>query len=572
MYTDYYGLNSRPFENTPDPRFLFLSTQHREVLSSLIYGINSAKGFILVAGGIGTGKTTLLHCLLKEISSSHIIINIINPRAVFNDLVLSLSKRLGVECQGKDALERSDALKRALEKQDKAGKRVILIIDEAHLLSDESLEDIRLLSNLETDRKKLIQIILAGQNEIHKTLAGDSQKPLKQRIILNRQLEPLDGKETEEYIKHRLKVAGDDGNLFSAQALNLIKKKSRGTPRVINQICDNALLIGYATEARTIGAKIIKEVIKDMESRHSLPWHRPISGFFMTRWAGAAAGICLLMLSAAWFLMANPSESLLEPDPAKIEAKSREEIITDGQNNRVQMHEEKKFQAEEVVQEVPINSAGRNIDLAPDQESHNSSLKSSSLSDNETDIDQHQDAPVETVGETRRIEIMTERVKMTGTYLKKPGKVVSENIGDTNSKTRKILPNEWLTTIARNEYGIKTDTIIDFIHMANPGIKNVNCIYAGQKIILPEIKRDDLIVSGGEGAYHIHYASFYNFSEARHAAGKLLKQGLEAFVMPSHRSENITYQVYVGIFTNRDDAAAQLHNLELKYISFLDKK
>ena len=108
--------------------------------------------------------------------------------------------------------------------------------------------------------------------------------------------------------------------------------------------------------------------------------------------------------------------------------------------------------------------------------------------------------------------------------------------------------------------------------MANPGIKNVNCIYAGQKIILPEIKRDDLIVSGTEGAYHIHYASFYNFSEARHAAGKLLEQGLEAFIMPSHRSENTTYQVYVGIFSNHDDAAAQLHNLELKYISFLDKK
>ena len=558
MYTDYYGLNSRPFENTPDPRFLFLSTQHREVLSSLIYGINSAKGFILVAGDIGTGKTTLLHCLFREISSSHIIINIINPRAVFNDLVLSLSKRLGVESQGKDALERSDALKRALEEQDNAGKRVILIIDEAHLLSDESLEDIRLLSNLETDRRKLIQIILAGQNEIHKTLARDSQKPLKQRIILNRQLEPLDGKETEEYIRHRLKVAGDDGNLFSAQALNLIKKKSRGTPRVINHICDNALLIGYATEARTIGAKIIKEVIKDMESGYSLPWYGPISAFFMPRWTGAAAGICLLTLSAAWFLMANPSEPLREPDPAKIKAKSREEVITDGQNNLVRMHEEKKLQYEEVVYTVPINSAEQDIDLALDQESHDSSLISSLLSDNETYIDQHHGGLVETVGETRRIGIMTERVKMTGTYLKKPGKVVNENTGDTNSKTRKIQPNEWLTTIARNEYGIETDTIIDFIHMANPGIKNVNCIYAGQKIILPEIKRDDLIVSGSEGAYHIHYASFYNFSEARHAAGKLLEQGLEAFVMPSHRNENITYQVYVGIFSNRDAAAAAI--------------
>ena len=320
MYTDYYALNCKPFENTPDPRFLFLSTQHREVLSSLIYGIDSAKGFILVAGDIGTGKTTLIHCLLREISSSHIIINIVNPRSTFNDLVDNLSKRLGIESQGRDALERSDNLCQALTAQDKAGKRVILIIDEAHLLSDEALEDIRLLSNIETDRRKLIQIILAGQTEIFQTLARESQKSLKQRIVLNRQLEPLDVKETEGYIRHRLKVAGNDGNLFSSHALNLIKKKSRGTPRVINQICDNALLIGYAMEARTIGAKIIQEVIKDMDSGHVPHGSNQSLSFLKPRWAGAAAAICLLIFSTAYFLAAKPTEphrtTFSEIDPA----------------------------------------------------------------------------------------------------------------------------------------------------------------------------------------------------------------------------------------------------------------
>ena len=671
MYTDYYALNCKPFENTPDPRFLFLSTQHREVLSSLIYGIDSAKGFILVAGDIGTGKTTLIHCLLREISSSHIIINIVNPRATFNDLVDNLSKRLGIESQGKDALERSDDLRQALIAQDEAGKRVILIIDEAHLLSDEALEDIRLLSNLETDRRKLIQIILVGQTEIFQTLARESQKPLQQRIVLNRQLKPLDEKETEKYIRHRLKVAGNDGNLFSSHALNLIKKKSRGTPRVINQMCDNALLIGYAMEARTIGAKIIQEVIKDMESGHVPHGSNQTLSFTKPRRAVAAVAICLLVLSTAYFLVAKPTEPPKATFSEINMVGHQTEILSNDRDSRPVGNQKENIQTEKPIPAMATNTAEPEITLVqetkpPDspppsfpaivqtndiqvidteavasastepggefqkqtialdsetnrqnadniadneiipvnseEPKHDSLLalnnnvksgtdapwlkdtpaalvkpddpgpKSISFPADQADADQYPAEHVEANKDTPLIEIMPKRVKLTITHLIKPGKVVKENKANTSINAKKIEPNDWLATIARNEYGIATDTIIDFIHMANPEIKNVNRIYAGQKLILPEISREDLIVCGAEGTYHILYASFYNFSSARQAAQKLINEGLTAFVIPTQRSENIIYQVYVGIFLNRDEATEQLAHLNLKYISFLDNE
>jgi len=230
MYRRYYNLSNKPFENTPDPLFLFLSKQHREVLSSLLYGIESAKGFILVSGDVGTGKTTIIRSLLKELNPRHIVINIINPRITFDDIFNHLVQMLGVTIEGKNRLETIDMLRSKLETLNEEGRRAVIIIDEAHLLSKKSLEEIRLLSNIENNTIKLIQIVLVGQNEIHNLLDGETQKPLKQRIVINRQLNPLDKKETIEYILHRLKIVDRSHQLFNDNALSLIWKVSGGTP------------------------------------------------------------------------------------------------------------------------------------------------------------------------------------------------------------------------------------------------------------------------------------------------------------------------------------------------------
>lgn len=304
MYSEYYGLIKKPFENTPDPDFLFLSKNHREVLASLSYSINAAKGFVLVVGDIGTGKTTLIQALIKQLDASFILLNITNPRATFNDMLHYLGKKIDISAEQASTLETVEAIRNKLETlHENAGKHAVLIVDEAHLLSDEALEDIRLISNIENEARKLIHIVLVGQNELSNKLLKESLRPLQQRLGVTRRLVPLSRKETEEYILHRLRIAGKGLQLFDKKALALIWKKSRGIPRLINQICDNAMLIGYAVAARSIGGKIIKEVISDMESVHNVKRHGPVFPIHRLKWIGAVAvaallvvylGICLL--------------------------------------------------------------------------------------------------------------------------------------------------------------------------------------------------------------------------------------------------------------------------------------
>ena len=174
MYTNYYGIYLKPFENTPDPRFLFPSKSHREVLAALRYGVDGAKGFILLAGDVGTGKTTMVNALLKEINPSYIVLNITNPKWTFVEIIRYLALKLEIDTERKENFQILEELQTELEKLDDQGKRVVLIIDEAHLLSESALEDIRLLSNVERNNKKLIQIVLVGQEEIFQTLQKDS--------------------------------------------------------------------------------------------------------------------------------------------------------------------------------------------------------------------------------------------------------------------------------------------------------------------------------------------------------------------------------------------------------------
>jgi general secretion pathway protein A len=265
MYTQYYGFSENPFNITPDPRFLYLTPGHREALAALVYGIRERKGFVALTGEVGTGKTTLLYRLLDNLDERVHTAFIFNTTTTYRELLRNMMSELGLPVTDDDTFLLIDRLNRYLIERAVAGEIVALIIDEAQNLSEEVLENIRLLSNLETRTTKLLQIVLCGQPELEAKLNATGLRQLRQRIAIMRRIEPLSDAECREYLEHRLKIVGSNaGRLFTPGAISLLRTHSRGIPRIINVMCDNALLIGFAASRKKIDEAIMFEVIRDM--------------------------------------------------------------------------------------------------------------------------------------------------------------------------------------------------------------------------------------------------------------------------------------------------------------------
>lgn len=259
MYLNHYNLKEKPFQISADPKFIWLGECHKEALAVLEYGVLSNKGFLLVTGDVGTGKTTLVNALLNRLGNETIVANITNPVLEKLDFfnIIADEFNLNKKFHSKGAF--LTHFSRFLNNCYLQNKRVILIIDEAHRLDQELLEQIRLLSNIEKQDAKLLSIFFVGQNEFSDIITGTKNRALRQRISINFHLEPLKKTEIGEYILHRLRIAGHEGKIFSASAISKIFSFSKGYPRLINIICDHALLTGYIIDKKTIDAKIIKE-------------------------------------------------------------------------------------------------------------------------------------------------------------------------------------------------------------------------------------------------------------------------------------------------------------------------
>jgi general secretion pathway protein A len=276
MYTEFYGLREKPFSLSPDPRFLFLSDSHREALAHLLYGIEQGEGFIAITGEVGTGKTTLCRTLLQRLEPGSEVAFLFNPQLSGLELLQAIDAEFGLETQGKTRRELMDQLNRFLLTKRQEGRRVLLLIDEAQNLEREALEQVRLLSNLETDTTKLIQIILIAQPELDVMLESPELRQLRQRINVRWRLRPLSQGETRDYVRHRLRVAaGGPREIFTDFALREIHRRAGGVPRVINRLCDRALLAGYAEGAKEIGLGTVAEVQREFEGRESVA---PVGG------------------------------------------------------------------------------------------------------------------------------------------------------------------------------------------------------------------------------------------------------------------------------------------------------
>jgi type II secretory pathway predicted ATPase ExeA/tetratricopeptide (TPR) repeat protein len=264
MYRSHYNLMERPFEISTDTRFLWMGEKHKEALAMLKYGVLARKGFLLLTGDVGTGKTTLVNALMENLNDNTLVANITDPLLEPLDFFNFIAASFGMEERFDNKVDFLVRFERFLLEENKAGKNVLLILDEAHRFSKDLLEQFRLLSNIELPEKKLINMFLVGQNEFNRTLMSADCRALRQRITLTYSIKPLTEAETLEYIRHRLKIAGSEAEIFHRKAVAEIYRFSQGYPRLINIICDHALLTGFVKQINKITPTIIKECSQEL--------------------------------------------------------------------------------------------------------------------------------------------------------------------------------------------------------------------------------------------------------------------------------------------------------------------
>ena len=273
MYTSFYNLRERPFNLTPDSHFLYLSPRHREALGHLLYGIRERKGFILVTGEVGTGKTTLCRALIAEIEKEAEVGFILNSFLSAEELLRTINEDLSCHAGAVSRKGLVDELNKFLLARHEAGRNVVVLIDEGQNLALPVLEQLRMLSNLETEKEKLLQIVLVGQPELREMLESPGLRQLAQRITVSYHLQPLSRRETARYISYRLSVAAGGGDsrppCFTPGAVNRIYRRSRGLPRKINIVCDRALLGGYTEDQHRITPRLVRRAAEEVHGRRA---------------------------------------------------------------------------------------------------------------------------------------------------------------------------------------------------------------------------------------------------------------------------------------------------------------
>jgi general secretion pathway protein A len=268
VYLEYYGLTEPPFTITPNPRFLFFSAKHREAFNHLLYGVRERKGFVQLTGEVGAGKTTLCRAMLEQLGNQYATALILNPVLDADHLMKAIAMEFGLDAHAMDRLEILWLLNHFLLARAEQGEDAVLIIDEAQDLTDELLEQVRLLSNLETDEHKLLQIVLLGQPELRDRLNKHHLRQLRQRITVRYHLRSLSRYEVSRYVQHRLEVSGAKrGPHFTRLALWRIYNYSRGIPRLVNAVCDKCLLAGFVQQSQRISYRMVGRALRELEGK-----------------------------------------------------------------------------------------------------------------------------------------------------------------------------------------------------------------------------------------------------------------------------------------------------------------
>jgi general secretion pathway protein A len=513
MYEKFYGFIEKPFNVTPDPRFLYLGERHREALAHLIYGVREKKGFIVLTGEVGAGKTTLIHTLIERLDSSVKTALIFNSNITLKELFLFILDEFELKAKFQTKADFLIKLNDFLIERLKRNENTVLIIDEAQNLSPLILEEIRLLLNLETSKNKLLQIILSGQPELNHKLNLPKLRQLKQRISIRYHLPPLTAAETKEYIRERLGIAGSqNSSIFTQKAMEEIFKYSKGIPRVINILCDNSLLIGYATNQPKIVPKIVKESIRDLElgsvskEMNVITTPKVSRNPFKRRaWRLAFALVFLsfIFIGELWW---NPeifksTKVIFRPSEARLEEKKISQFL----------------QAKAII--------------TPKSSIQKAEFPSSIVMDQ---------------------EVLVEKTDLPDLPNHRK---FSEKEGTKSSQTITVAKGDILSRIVLKRYGMVNKKILNFIKSVNSGIRNVDHIEIGQRIFLPEIDRDIDFGQMHSDLFSVHVASFQKFADAYTLFSLLVREKYEVYVIPVHiPQKGQWYRGSLGRFKGEDEA------------------
>ena len=537
MYNDYFGFREKPFNVTPDPRYFYTNPIYQEAYASLLYGIRERKGFIVLTGEVGTGKTTLLRRLMNSPEENVRLVLFYNTTLTFEELVSFACDELGLPVKGSGRLQKIQALNEFLVGQSKNGGTVVLLVDEAQNLTDDVLENLRLLSNLETASEKLLQIVLVGQSELDAKLSQPQLRQIKQRVALQCRLDRLKDREVGPFINYRLRIAGyEREELFTPEAIRAVSSYSRGIPRLINIICDNALLIAYATSAKKISPEVIKEVVDDLRldtrglvvdddlsklkavtrGGKNEKEKRPDAGSVqsvshpsrnLTPILGGSMAIALLVLLIGGVVFYQPNlEALLSNNLLSLFKPARTEVT--------------------VGREPPTDLRGG----ITREKSSGASQTQSALA-NQADASPTPNSAVNVPEQLERFS--SSSLDQTPAQTK--------SVSTIQKGQSVVIP--WGTTISRiatEVYG--TDKILlamDILKESNPRIEDLNWVLAGQNLSLPPLTRETLLRKQSDDTYYLILDAFFNGQEAEKLGKVVRLKGYEAAVTARKVSDNL---------------------------------
>jgi general secretion pathway protein A len=525
MYTDYFGFREKPFGVTPDPRFFYMNPCYREAYASLLYGIHERRGFIVLTGEVGTGKTTLLRRLMGHMDSNVRAVFFYNATLTFEELLDFMAEELGLPLTEAGRHHKIRALNQLLMEQLARGGTVALLIDEAQNLGEDVLEHLRLLSNFETTVDKLLQIVLVGQPELEAKLSRPALRQVKQRIAIHCRLQRLDEAEVGPFIDYRLNVVGYKRHqLFTPDAVHDIAYYSQGFPRLINILCDNALLIAYATSQKRVTGAIIDEAAHDLgferrgggplatdASRHvssEVGWKEtreiaPVGRVDQQKKAHRksrrklriTAAVLCLGIGGAGLYVGQVNSSLVE-----------------GVKDRLG-----------TWQKTLQGTLGGRIE---NPERGESPLRGEQQSSG----DEHMTASTREVGPVSAAGGGNEEVSPIGS--------VSE-VASRREEPMVVPPGSTITDIAANHYGAQRDLGLDLIKEYNSQIENLNHIRAGQRLWLPPVSQETLVRQQPDGSYRLILASFRTSQQAEQLAQLARLQSFNSVVSARPVSNNL---------------------------------